>query len=62
MAHVIDVTRDSLVERRRSILASLGLDEDGFREVEATRTLTGEEWEAKEELDAIAYLLGEDDA
>jgi hypothetical protein len=60
MSPVIDVSREKLLKRRDEILDSLGLDADGFRSVEETRTLSGEEWEAKEELDAIAFLLGED--
>lgn len=59
MAPVIDVSRETLVERRRAIYDSLGIDAETFHSVEETRTLSGEEWEAKEELDAIAFLLGE---
>lgn len=60
MAPVIDVTRETLLKRRKLIFDSLGMNEDEFRSVEETRTLSGEEWEAKEELDAISFLLGED--
>jgi hypothetical protein len=60
MAPVIDVSRETLLERRRKIFESLGVDAQTFQSVEETRTLSGEEWEAKEELDAIAFLLGED--
>jgi hypothetical protein len=60
MAPVIDVTREDLIERRRIILGRLGMDSSTFAELSATRTLTGEEWEAKEELDGIAFLLGDE--
>lgn len=60
MAPVIDTTREALLERRSEILESLGLDEGALAELSAGSTLSGEEWEAKEELEAIAFLLGED--
>ena len=60
MAPVKDVTRESLIERRRVILAALGMDESSFADLAETRTLTGDEWEAKEELDGISFLLGEE--
>lgn len=60
MAPVIDVTREVLVERRRMILDGLGMDGATFADLAETCTLTGDEWEAKEELDGIAFLLGDD--
>lgn len=57
---VVTETRESLVARRAAILESLGMTLDEFRRLEGTRTLTGEEWEAREELDEIAFLLGDD--
>jgi hypothetical protein len=59
MAPVIEVTRESLVARRKSILERLGLNESEFWEIKSTRTLSSEEWDAKEELDEIEFLLGE---
>jgi hypothetical protein len=56
---VISETRDSLQERRRQILASLGMTAEEFEQLAASRTLTGEEYDAREELDEIAFLLGE---
>jgi hypothetical protein len=60
MAPVIDTTKEILVERRRLIFERLGTDAKQFAELSATSTLTGEEWEAKEELDGIAFLLGDE--
>ncbi|MBX6372511.1 MAG: hypothetical protein IRZ02_09695 [Acidothermus sp.] len=58
-ARVVTETREKLEARRTEILASLGLTLEEFRSLVETRTLTGEEWEALEELDEIAFLLGE---
>ena len=60
MAPVIDVTRDKLLKRREELLADLGMNLDEFLELASTRTLSGDEWEAMEELDGIAFLLGDD--
>ncbi|WP_426624923.1 hypothetical protein ACPPVW_02195 [Leifsonia sp. McL0607] len=59
MAPVIEVTHDALVRRRDEILSRLDLTEGEFWEMKATRTLSSEEWEAKEELEEIDFLLGE---
>jgi RecA-family ATPase len=56
---VVTETRESLLARRDAILEALGLSLEDFRTLDETRTLTGEEWEAREELDEIAFLLGE---
>lgn len=61
MAPVIDVTREELLARRDEILRRIELDEAGFEEARATRSLSSEEWEAKEELEEIEFLLGADD-
>ena len=55
MAPIIDVTRIDLEARRNEILDELGLTTDEFNEVVLTRTLTSDEWDAKEELDAIQW-------
>lgn len=58
---VLRVTESDLRDRREAVLRSLGMSLDEFRRLIASATtLTGEEWEAKEELDNIAFLLGED--
>ena len=60
MAHiVVTETREALESRRAEILASLALTLEEFRALSETRTLTGDEWEAREELDEISFLLGE---
>jgi hypothetical protein len=61
MAPVIDVSSADLVARREQILRRIELTEREFERAVATRTLSGEEWDAKEELDAITFLLGADD-
>jgi hypothetical protein len=61
LAPVIDVTRDKLLKRREELLEHLGMTLDEFSELASTRTLSGDEWEAMEELDGIAFLLGDDD-
>ena len=60
MAPVIDVTTADLSRRRDEILARLAVSAEEFRSLSENRTLTGDEWEAKEELDAIEFLLGKD--
>lgn len=61
MTPVIDVTRQQLLARREEILRRIELDEVSFEEARATRSLSSEEWEAKEELEEIEFLLGADD-
>jgi hypothetical protein len=61
MAPVIDVTREDLLARRAAILRRIELDERDFAEARATRSLSSEEWDAKEELEEIEFLLGADD-
>ncbi|GAA1989664.1 hypothetical protein [Microbacterium pumilum] len=57
---MIDVTREELLARRADILHRIELSEEEFDAVRATRSLSSEEWEAKEELEEIAFLLGAD--
>ena len=59
MAPVVTVTRESLERRRAVLLDALGMTLDEFRVMAATRSLTAEEDEAREELDEIAFLRGE---
>lgn len=46
--------------RRSEILERLETNEEMFWAAVACRSLSAEEWEAKEELSEIAFLLGED--
>lgn len=57
---VVTVTREELRAWRAEVLTSLGLTAEEWETVKATRTLTGDQWAAKEDLDAIAFLLGDD--
>jgi hypothetical protein len=59
MSPVVTVKRSKLEDRRRALLAELGLSLDEFTALAETRTLTGREFDVKEELDEIAFLLGE---
>lgn len=60
MAPVIQLTEEELRSRFTSILASLGLASyDEFRERVEKKLLQDREWAARDELDSIAYLLGE---
>jgi hypothetical protein len=62
MAPVINVSREDLIARREEILDRIELDETEFEEARATRSLSSEEWDAKEELEEIDFLLGADAA
>ena len=59
MSPVISATRDELEARRRTLLEEVGVSLEDFARLAATRTLTGREFDIKEELDEIAFLLGE---
>lgn len=59
MSPVVTVTRSELEGRRRALLHELGLSLKDFEALAETRTLTGHEFDVKEELDEIAFLLGE---
>ncbi|RFU21465.1 hypothetical protein [Geodermatophilus marinus] len=59
MSPVVTVTRSELEGRRRALLDELGLSLEDFEALAETRTLTGHEFDVKEELDEIAFLLGE---
>lgn len=62
MAPVIELRTDELIARRDELLNELRLDSyEQFRERARQRLLTDREWGARDELDSIAYLLGEDE-
>ncbi len=60
MAYEIIESRESLLARRRAIYADLKMSPDEFCHHMATKTLTGGEWDARDELEEIGFLLGED--
>lgn len=60
MSPVLTITRRELTERREEILARLGLTLDAYIERSQRNELSGLEWDVREDLDSIAFLLGED--
>jgi hypothetical protein len=57
---VVNESREALLARRRAVLQTLGMTVEEFRDLAgSSRTLTAEEYEAREELDEVAFLLGE---
>ncbi|WP_298944588.1 hypothetical protein [uncultured Microbacterium sp.] len=60
MAPVIDVSRDELIARRAAVLRRIELSASEFERARETRSLSSDEWEAKEELEEIAFLLGDE--
>jgi len=59
MAPVIEVTREALLVRRDAILGRLGLTLDEYLRRAAESELSGEEWDVRDDLDSIAFLLNE---
>lgn len=59
MAPTISLTRHQLNNHRKTILKRLGVSLDEFTETVRTSTLSGAEWEAKDQLEEISFLLGE---
>lgn len=60
MAPVQEITRSTLVARREAILQRLHLSRSEFEAKIAAAALTSEEWDAKDELEGIEFLLGEE--
>ena len=60
MAPVIDVSRDELIARRAAVMRRIELSASEFERARETRSLSSDEWEAKEELEEIAFLLGDE--
>ena len=56
---VVTVTQAELEKRRAEVLHRIGMSMDELIELESTTTLTGELYEAVDELDDVAFLLGE---
>ena len=59
MAPVIEVTREDLLARRDAILGRLGLTLEEYLRRAADSELSGEEWDVRDDLDSIAFLLNE---
>lgn len=60
MAPVIEVTRESLLARREVILGALDIpDFDEFRRRRDLGVLSDVEWAELDELEAIAFLVGD---
>ena len=59
MAPVIEVTREELVARRDGILGRLGVTLDEYLRRARNSELSGEEWDVRDDLDTIAFLLDE---
>ena len=60
MAPLTTVTPEALIAQRQQILDRLGISLDEYLERAEKSELSGEEWEVREDLDGIAFLLGED--
>ncbi len=59
MAPTITRTRKQLEDRRIEILTKLRMTLDEFAQVVETSTLSGEEWEALDQLEEVDFLLNE---
>lgn len=55
----IERTRDELVARRARVLRDLGMSREQFRDRVREGSLSPAEWEARSELEEIAFLLGD---
>jgi hypothetical protein len=62
MTKMATLSDDELHERRRMILGKLGVSIDDLRARAKSYALVGEEHEAWEQLQSIAFLLGETSA
>ena len=61
MAPTVTKSRALLEAERDRVLKQLGSTLDDFRVAVRTRSLTADEWAAREELEEIEFLLGDDD-
>ena len=60
-AELVHLTRDQLLERRRGVLARIDIDETTLLQRAKEHALTPEERDALLELEAVRFLLGEDE-
>ena len=61
MSIVVNFSREQLEVQRSMVLGALNMTAADFVRARSTRTLTGAEWQAKENLDTIDFLLGKTD-
>ncbi|GGL89824.1 hypothetical protein [Nakamurella endophytica] len=54
------VTREELLQRRKQVLAELGIENDDVSRLNDLRPISSDEWDAREELEQISFLLGEE--
>jgi hypothetical protein len=55
----IEVTPTELTARRAHVLETLGMTREQFRERVREGSLSPSEWDARSELEEIAFLLGD---
>jgi len=60
-AELIHLTRDQLLERRRAVLARIDIDVPTLLRRAKDHALTPEERDALLEVEAVRFLLGEDE-
>ena len=54
------VTREKLLQRRAEIFADLGIEDHDLSRLDDIRPMSSDEWDAREELEQISFLLGEE--
>lgn len=59
MTKIATLSDDELRDRRKAILAKLGVSFEDLRDRARSYALVGEEHEAWEQIESIAFLLGE---
>ena len=57
LTHVVELSRDELLARREEILKRVGADLEEFTARAHSFSLVGEEWDAWDQLQNIAFLL-----
>lgn len=60
MTPTVTLNQEQLLQRRDEILGKLGMTLEEFVEKSQKSALEGAEWQVKEELDSLTFLLGED--
>jgi hypothetical protein len=59
MAPVQEMTREDLISRRMEILERLQVTREELAKKISASSLTPEEWDAKDEIEGIEFLLGD---